>query len=133
VTHELQCWLMLSAECMWTDAFLYMRKKCNNCAENVRHHHTAFSPPGDQDLYTLALMCSSLQNIFHDKNVYSASYVRDAWRKACRSSWKVLLLSNFNQNWKVMTILVYPLTSNFMKSSSVFLNKLHTHRSSKVN
>lgn len=132
---EPQCCLAISAECMCTDTILYMRgEKCTNCAENVRHHHTRCSRPGDKDLCTLALMCVPLyKTFFMTTDVYLVSYTWHTWRNACKPSWKVLLLSSFNQNWKVMAILVNPLTSNFMEISSVLLKKLHTCSSSETN
>lgn len=97
---------LLSVKC--TDAFSIDEGKNHiNYAENVRRYHEEFSHPGDQNLCTLALTrVPSYKTAFMTTHDYLVSNISDAWRNVCRSSQKVLLLAHFNQNWKVMTILV---------------------------
>ena len=78
-----------------------------NYVENVRWHHKEFSHPSDQNLCTLALTwVPSYKTAFMTTHDYLEHNISDEWRNACRPSQKVLLLAHFNQNWKVIILLV---------------------------
>jgi len=49
----------------------------------------------------------SYKTAFMTTHDYLEDNIWDEWRNARRPSQKVLLLAHFNQNWKVITILVH--------------------------